>query len=159
MIKSFKTCNCLHLYQFINKDNNSVLTVCLHCFNLLILCIKIKNHSKCAEYVHHSHLCVNVLWESLNYIYNKLKFNLSVAEKELTQIFAKVIHLYKTLKYTKDKVAEKTLYLIYELVNDNDSVSKDENDFNSLNFLFLNFWDNLISTVFSSQTAEAFSHS
>ncbi len=136
-----------------------MLTIYLHCFSLLILCIKIKNHSKCAECVHCSHLCINVLWKSLNYTHNKLKFNLSIAEKELTQIFAKVACLCKTLKYTKDKVAEKTLCLACELVNNNDDVFRDKNDPNSLNLLFLNFWDNFISTAFSSQTAEAFSHS
>ncbi len=116
-----------------------MLTVYLHCFNLLILYIKIKNHSKCAKCVCCSCLCISVLWKSLNYIYNKFKFNLSVTEKELTQTFAKVACLYKTLKYIKDKVAEKTLCLAYELINDNDDVSKDKNNSNSLNLLFLNF--------------------
>jgi len=139
MMKSFKTCNCLHFYQFINKDNDSVLTACLYCFNLLILCIKIKNHSKCAEYVHHDCSCVNVLWESLNHIHNKLEFNLSVAEKELTQTLFKVACLHKTLKHIKDKVAEKALCLACELTDDNDSVFRDKNDFNSLNLLFLDF--------------------
>ncbi len=158
-MKSFKTYNHLYLYQFINKDNNSILTVYLHYFSLLILCIKIKNHLKCAECICYDHLYIDVLWESLNCIHNKLKFNLSVAEKELTQIFARVAYLYKTLKYIKDKVAEKILYLVCKLANNNDSISEDKNNSNSLNLLFLNFWDNLISTVFSSQTAEAFSHS
>jgi len=72
-------------------------------------------------------------------MHNKLKFNLSVAEKELTQTLARVACLYKTLKYTRDKVAEKTLYLACELADDNDDVSEDKNDFNSSNLLFLNF--------------------
>ena len=138
-MKSFKMYNHLYLYQFINKDNNLMLTVYLYCFSLSILCIKIKNHSKYAECVHCNHLCINVLWESLNYIHNKLKFNLSVAKKELTQTFAKVVCLCKTLKYIKDKVAEKTFCLIYKLNNDNDDVSEDKNNFNSLNLLFSNF--------------------
>ena len=69
-----------------------------------------KNHSKCAEYVHCDCLCVSVLWKSLNCIHNKLKSDLSVAKKELTWALARVACLYKTLKYIKDKVAEKTLY-------------------------------------------------
>ncbi len=138
-MKSFKTYNHFCLYQFINKDSDSVSTICLHCFSLSILCIKMKNHFKCAEYVHCDYLCINVLWESLNHIYNKLKFNLSIAEKELTQTFAKVAHLYKTLRYIKDKVTEKTLYLACKLVNDNDDVSEDKNDSDSLNLLFSNF--------------------
>ncbi len=158
-MKSFKTYNHLYLYQFINKDDDSMLTICLHCFSLSILCIKMKNHSKCAECVCCDCLCISVLWESLNHIHNKLKFNLSVAEKKLTQALAKVACLCKTLKYTKDKVAEKTLCLACELVNDNDSVSEDENDSNSLNLLFSNFWNDLISAAFSSQTAEASLHS
>ncbi len=158
-MKSFKTCNCLCLYQFINKDSDSILIICLHCFSLLILCIKIKNHSKCTECVCCSYSCINVSWESLNYIHNKLKFNLSVAEKELTQTLARVACLYKTLRYIKDKVTEKTLCLVHKLVNDNDDISEDKNNSDSLNLLFLNFWDNLISTVSSSWTAEAFLHS
>ena len=79
------------------------------------------------------------MWESLNHTYNKLKFNLSIAEKELTQILAKVACLCKILKYIKDKVAKKTLYFIYKLINDNDDVSEDKNNFNSLNLLFSNF--------------------
>ncbi len=158
-MKSFKTYNHLCLYQFINKDDDSMLTVYLHCFSLLILCIKMKNHSKCAECVCCDCLCVSVLWESLNHIHNKLKFNLSVAEKKLTQALAKVACLCKTLKYTKDKVTEKTLCLACKLVNDNDSVSEDKNDSDSLNLLFSNFWNDLISAAFSSQTAEASLHS
>jgi len=149
-MKSFKTHNHLCLYQFINKDSNLVLTICLHCFNLSILCIKIKNHPKCAEYVYHSCSCVNVLWESLNCTHNKLKFNLSAAEKELTQALARVACLHKILKHIKDKVAEKALCLACKLVNNNDSVFRDKNDSNSLNLLFSNFWDSLISTVSSS---------
>ncbi len=138
-MKSFKTYNYLYLYQFINKDSDSVLTVCLHCFNFLILYIKMKNHSKYAECIYCSYLCINVLWESLNHIHNKLKFNLSVTEKKLTQTLTKVACLHKTLKYIKDKVAEKVLCLACELINDNDDVFKDKNDSNSLNLLFLNF--------------------
>jgi len=70
---------------------------------------------------------------------NKLKFNLSIAEKELTQALARVACLHKILKYTKDKVTEKTLCLACELVNDNDDVSKDKNNSDSLNLLFLSF--------------------
>ncbi len=158
-MKLFKTHNCLHLYQFINKDSDSVLTVYLHCFSLSILCIKMKNHSKYAECIHCSHSCINVLWESLNYTCNKLKFNLSVAEKELTQTLARVACLYKILKHTKNKVVKKALCLACKLINDNDDISKDKNNFNSLNLLFSNFWNDLISTVSSSQTAEAFLHS
>jgi len=138
-MKSFKTYNYLYLYQFINKDSNSVLTVYLHCFSLSILCIKMKNHSKCAEYVHCDYLCIDVLWKSLNHIHNKLKFNLSVTEKELIQTLAKVVCLHKILKYIKDKVAEKTLCLACKLADNNDDVSEDENNFNFLNLLFLNF--------------------
>jgi len=39
----------------------------------------------------------------------------------------------------KDKVAEKTLYLACKLADNNDDVSEDENNFNFLNLLFLNF--------------------
>ena len=138
-MKSFKTCNHLYLYQFINKDNNSVTTIYLHCFSLSILCIKIKNYSKYTECVHCSYSCVNVLWEFLNYTYNKLKFNLSITEKELTQTLVRVACLYKTLKYIKDKIAEKALCLACKLADDNNDVFKDKNNSNSLNLLFLNF--------------------
>jgi len=57
----------------------------------------------------------------------------------LTQALARVAHLYKILKYTKDKVTEKTLCLAHKLVDDNDDVSEDKNNSDSLNLLFLNF--------------------
>ena len=138
-MKSFKTYNHLCLYQFISKDSDSVLTIYLHCFNLLILCIKIKNHSKCAECVHCSCSCVNVLWESLDHTCNKLEFNLSITEKKLAQALARVTHLYKTLKHTKNKVAEKALCLAHKLADDNNDVSEDKNDSDSSNLLSLNF--------------------
>ncbi len=104
------------------------------------------------------------MWESLNHIHNKLKFNLFIAEKELTWAFTRVAHLCKTLKYIKDKVTEKALCLTCKCVDNNDDVFRDKNNSDSSNFLFSNFlfsnfWDNLISAVFSSQTAEAFLHS
>ena len=138
-MKSFKTHNHLHLYQFINKDSNSILTICLHCFSLSILCVKIKNHSKCTECICCNCLCINVLWKSFNYIYNKFKFNLSVTEKELTQTLVRVVCFCKTLKYTKDKVTEKILCLACKLADNNNDVFEDKNNFNSLNLLFLNF--------------------
>ncbi len=101
--------------------------------------MKMKNHSKCAECVHCDCSCVNVLWESLDCIHNKLKFNLSVAEKELAQALARVTCLYKTLKYMKDKVAEKALCLACKLADNNNDVFRDKNDSDSLNLLFLDF--------------------
>ena len=60
-MKLIKIYNYLYLYQFIYKDNNSILTICIYCFNLLILYIKIKNHSKCAECICCNYLYINVL--------------------------------------------------------------------------------------------------
>jgi len=60
-------------------------------------------------------------------------------KKELTQTLIKVACLYKTLKYIKNKVTEKTLCLACKLVNDNDDVFRDKNNSDSLNLLFLNF--------------------
>ena len=79
------------------------------------------------------------VFTSLNYIYNKLKFNLSVTEKELTQTFVRVTCLCKILKYIKDKVTKKTFYFIYEFADNNNNIFKNKNNFNFLNLLSLNF--------------------
>ncbi len=158
-MKSFKTCNHLCLYQSISKDSDPVSTACLHCFNLSILCMKMENHPKCAECVRRGHPCVSVLWESLDHTHNKLEFDLSVAEKELARALTRVACLHKTLKHTKDKVAEKALCLACELADDNDGVSEDEDDPGPSNLLSSNFWDGLISAASPPRTAEASSHS
>jgi len=158
-MKSSKTHNRLRLYQSISKDGDPVSTACLHCSNLSILCMKMENHPKCAECVCRGRPCVGVLWESLDHTRNKLKSNLSVAEEELAQALARVACLRKTLKHTKDKVAEKALCLARELANDNDGVSRDEDDPGPSNLLFSNFWDGLISAASPPWTAEASSHS
>jgi len=54
--------------------------------------------------------------------------NLIIAEEKLTQTFARVACLHKTLKHTKDKVAEKTLCLACKLADDNDDVFRDKNN-------------------------------
>jgi len=52
--------------------------------------------------------------------------NLIIAEEKLTQTFARVACFNKTLKHTKDKVAEKTLCLACKLADDNDDVFRDK---------------------------------
>jgi len=59
----------------------------------------------------------------------------------------------------KDKVAEKALCLACKLADDNDSVSRDEDDPGSSNLSSLNFWDGLISAASPPRTAEASLHS
>jgi len=159
MMKSSKTCNRLCLYQSISKDSDPVLTACLHCSSLSILCVKMENHPKCAECVRRGRPCVSVLWESLDRTRDKLESNLSVAEEELARALARVARLRKTLKHMKDKVAEKALCLARELTNDNDGVSGDEDDPGPSNLLSSNFWDGLISAASPPRTAEASSHS
>jgi len=159
MMKSSKTRNRLCLYQSISKDGDPVSTACLHCSNLSILCVKMENHPKCAECVRRGRPCVGVSWESLNHTRDKLESNLSVAEEELARALARVACLCKTLKHTKDKVAEKALCLACELADDNDGVSGDEDDPGPSNLSSLNFWDGLISAASPPRTAEASSRS
>jgi len=159
MMKSSKTRNRLHLYQSISKDGDPVLTACLHCSSLSILCVKMENHPKCAECVRRGRPCVSVSWESLDRTRDKLESDLSVAEEELARALARVARLCKTLKHTKDKVAEKALCLARELADDNDGVSGDEDDPGPSNLLSSNFWDGLISAASPPRTAEASSHS
>ncbi len=159
MMKSSKTCNRLRLYQSISKDSDPVSTACLHCSSLSILCVKMENHPKCAECVRRGRPCVSVSWESLDRTRDKLESDLSVAEEELARALARVACLRKTLKHTKDKVAEKALCLARELADDNDGVSGDEDDPGPSNLLFSNFWDGLISAASPPRTAEVSSHS
>jgi len=159
MMKSSKTRNRLRLYQSISKDGDPVSTACLHCSNLSILCMKMENHPKCAECVRRGRPCVGVSWESLDRTRDKLESDLSVAEEELARALARVARLRKTLKHTKDKVAEKALCLARELADDNDGVSGDEDDPGPSNLLSLDFWDSLISAASPPRTVEASSHS
>ena len=133
-MKFSQTNNHLCLYNTILKNGDSVLSSCIHCSTYSLLCIKMKNHPKCAECVHCDHSCVGVLWESLNYTQNQLKSDLSAVKKSLTQALVKVTRLCKTLKCTKDKVSEKALYLAHELTDNNDDVFDDESSSDSFHF-------------------------
>jgi len=154
-MKSSKTRNRLHLYQSISKDSDPVSTACLHCSNLSILCVKMENHPKCAECVRRGRPCVGVSWESLDRTRNKLESDLAAAEEELAQAFARVARLRKTMKHTKDKVTEKALCLARELADDNDGVSRDEDDPGPSNLFSADFWDGLISAASPPRTAVA----
>ena len=157
-MKFSQTNNHLCLYNTILKDGDPVLSSCIHCFTYSLLCIKMENHLKCTECVHHDHSCVDDSWKSLNHIQNQLKSDLSAAEKSLTQALTKVTRLCKTLKCMKNKVFEKVLCLAYELTDNNDSVFDDEgsSDFFHFNSLLPDF---LKSIIFPPQTAAASSHS
>ena len=157
-MKFSQTNNCLCLYNTILKDGDPVLSLCIHCSTYLLLCIKMENHPKCAECVHHGHPCVDISWESLNHTWNQLKSDLSTAEKSLTQALAKVARLCKTLKCMKDKVSKKVLCLACELTDNNDGVSGDENSSDSFHFnsLLPGFLKSIISPP---QTAAVSSHS
>ena len=153
-MKSSQTNNCLCLYNTILKDRNPVLSSCIHCFTYSLLCIKMKNHPKCTECVHHDHLCVGISWKSLNHTQNQLKSDLSTVKKSLTQVLVKVTRLCKTLKCTKDKVSEKALCLACELTDNNDGVFDDEGSSDSFHFNSLPP-DFLKSIIFPPQTAAA----
>jgi len=49
------------------------------------------------------------------------------------------------MKYIKNKVIKKTLCLACKLINDNDNISEDKNNFNSFNFFNSDFKKVLLS--------------
>ena len=154
MMKFSQTNNHLCLYKTILKNENPVLLLYIHCFTYSLLCIKMKNHLKCAECVHHDHSCVDISWESLNHTQNQLKSDLSAVKKSLTQALVKVTRLCKTLKCMKNKIFKKVLYLACELTDNNDDVFDDESSSDFFHFDSLSP-DFLKSIIFLPQTAAA----
>jgi hypothetical protein len=147
----FRFINRFRLYNIIVKDDESIVVACFFCCIDSMICVKMKNHSKCAECVHRERSCVDASWESLNRIREKLEFDLNLAKEEFFKTLAKIVKLRKTLKHTKSKVAKKILCLTRELTNDYESVF-DENSNSSILFVDLSsdFWQFI--TFFSVET-------
>ena len=154
-MKFSQTNNHLCLYNTILKDEDPVLSLCIHCFTYSLLCIKMKNHPMCMKCVHHDHSCVGISWESLDHTQNQLKSDLFTVKKSLTQALVKVARLCKTLKCMKNKIFKKVLCLACELTDNNDSVFDDESSFDFFHFNSLPP-DFLKSIIFPPQTAAAF---
>jgi len=112
--------NCLHTVKEITVAGSSLNIACVYCFNHSILCVMMKSHSKCAECTHQGHSCVNVMWESLDCVCNKLKSEILQTEEEQARLFTKLSWLHKMLCQTQDCAKQKTLCLLKKMNNDND---------------------------------------
>ena len=120
-----------HLYaaKKINVLEHSSVIVCQFCFSHNYLCVVIDDHKKCAHCTHHKHLCVGVLWDTLNKVHDKLKSDIQNAETDQSQLLAeqtcvtaKLDCLCKILQQMKDHAKVKTLCLLQELSNDEKTV-------------------------------------
>jgi len=116
--------NCLCAAKEITVFDSFLNIVCVYCFSHSILCVMMKLHFKCAECTHQDHSCVSVMWESLNYVHNKLKSKILQTEKEQAHLFAKLSWLCKMLHQTQDCAKQKTLCLLKKMSNDNDDDEK-----------------------------------
>jgi len=151
--------NCLYITKEITISDSFLNIVCVYCFNHSIFCVMMKSHFKCAECTHWDHSCVNVMWESLNCVHDKLKSEILQTEKEQARLFAKLSWLCKMLYQTQDCVKQKTLCLLKKISDNNDDDEKTPQP-EILSQLFdnmsNNFWQfNLV--IFSSQSVEVFS--
>ena len=139
--------NHLHLAKKISSLNYSSVVSCQYCFNNQQPCIVMSDYKKCVLCTHCEHLCVGVLWDSLDKTHNKLEFNILKVESEQSHLFikqseaaacaaaewsciaaeqshvtAKLDRLRKTLRQTCGHAKEKTLCLLQELSNDEEAV-------------------------------------
>ncbi len=112
--------NCLCAVKEITVSDSFLNIACVYCFNYSILCVMMKSHFKCAECTHQGHSCVNVTWESLDCVRNKLKSEILQTEKEQARLFVKLSCLHKTLCQTQDRAKQKTLCLLKKMSNNND---------------------------------------
>ena len=132
------------------------------------------DYKKYAHYTCCGHLCISVLWDSLNRAHDKLKSDILkvkinqsqiLAEQtwiltEQTCVAAKLDCLHKTLQQTKDHVKVKTLCLLQELFNDEEAVENPLTETLSqiFNAMSVKYWQQSNSS-FLSQNIEAFLHS
>jgi len=108
----------------INALNHFSVIFCHYCFSYFCLCIIINDYKKCAECTYCECLCINVLWETLDRVHNKLKSNIlkvkfkqSQLLSEQTHVVAKLNCFHKMLQQTNDHVKKKTLCLLQKLFN------------------------------------------
>jgi len=132
----------------INTLNYSSMIFCHYCFFCFCLCIIMNNYKKCIEYTHCEHLCISVLWETLNRVHDKLKSDILKMKFKQSQFLSKQIHvaaklncLHKTLQQINDHAKKKTLCLLQKLFNKkkviNDSFSETLSQL--LNVMLFNF--------------------
>ena len=139
--------NHLCLAKEISSLGYSSVVSCQYCFNNQQLCVVMSDYKKCVSCTCHEHLCVSVLWDSLDKAHNKLKSNILKVESEQFCLFikqseaaahaaaewshiaaeqscvaAKLDHLRKTLHQTCGHTKKKTLCLLQELFNDEETV-------------------------------------
>ena len=139
--------NHLCLAKKISSLSYPSVVSCQYCFNNQQPCIVMSDYKKCVLCTHHEHLCVSVLWDSLDKTHNKLEFNIlkvkseqfclfikqseaaacaaaewSCIAAEQSRVAAKLDRLRKTLHQTCGHAKKKTLCLLQELSNDEKAV-------------------------------------
>ena len=163
-----------HAAKKINALEHSFMMFCQFCFDHNNLCIVMNDYKKYAHCTCCEHLCISVLWDSLNRACDKLKLDILkvkinqsqiLAEQtwiltEQTHVTAKLDCLHKTLWQTKDHVKVKTLCLLQELSNDEKTVENPLTETLSQIFdaMSVKYWQQSNPSFFP-QNIKAFSHS
>ena len=139
--------NHLCLAKKISSLSYPSVVSCQYCFNNQQPCIVMSDYKKCVLCTHHEHLCVSVLWDSLDKTHNKLEFNILKVKSEQFCLFikqseaaahataewshiaaeqscvaAKLDCLHKMLHQTHGHAKKKTLCFLQELFNDKEAV-------------------------------------
>ena len=138
---------------------------CDYCTFQSINCFVMKSQLKCDKCTHHDHLCVSVLWESLDWTclllqkqISRANNNLAVKHVKFAALSSKVVCLQKILNQVNHHATEKVNCLAAELDSDNDETENEASSELSqfVNFLSSFFWDSIVSP---SQNIKAFLHS
>ena len=150
--------NCL--VKKIHLHSDLISFACQHCFLNIISCIAISSHFQCITCTQCSHECVDLFWKFLNCIYAKLFSELIAVKEKQTQLFIKIICLWKILNQSQDHAEQKISYLAEEFIDDNDETENENKNLFStsqlINSLLLSFWEFIFT---SSQNIKVFSHS
>ena len=150
----------------INALEHSFMVFCQFCFSHNYLCVVMDDHKKCAHYTCCKCSCVSVSWDTLNKVHDKLKLNIQNTETdqswllaEQTCVTAKLDCLCKTLQQMKDHAKVKTLCLLQELSNDEETVENPLTETLSqiFNAMPVNYWQS--NSLFPPQNIEVFLHS
>ena len=126
-----KSSSCLRLVKQIHLTRDSAIFSCeycaLHCLDCFIMTSDPdpKSKPKCNKCTHHNHLCVSVLWESLNQTHLSLQKEISKINNNLAALFTKVMCLQRTLDQANNCASEKIDCLAAELDSDNDGTENE----------------------------------
>ena len=126
-----KSSSHLRLIKQICLTRDSAVFSCEYCALYCLDCFIMtpdpdpKSKPKCNKCTCHDHLCVSVLWESLDQTHLSLQKEIFKTNNNLAALSAKVMHLQRTLDQADNCASEKIDCLAAELGSDNDETENE----------------------------------